>query len=102
MIVRDHNIPTDTSADDIACAVLDDKHDLEALLFFVVTTVACDSGGKGTCAGGEVHDFGTVEDNYFLVFVGGEGWRGGRRAFGGFAFVVFFTKRSFTLLLEIV
>jgi len=99
MIVCDHNIPTDTSSDDVASAVLDDKHDLEALLFFVVTTVACDSGGEGACAGSKIHDFGAVEDDYLLVFVGREGRRGGRGPFSCFTFVVFFPEGPFTLLL---
>lgn len=65
----------------------------------MVTTVACDSGGKGTCAGSEVHDLGTVEDDYFLVFVGRKRGRGGRGSFVGFAFVVLFAEGSFALLL---
>ena len=70
MIIRDHNITTDTPADNVPCAIFHDKYDLESLFFLVVTTVACDSGGQGTCAGSKVHDLGTIEDDYFLVFVG--------------------------------
>lgn len=99
MIVCDHNIPTDTSPNNVAGTVLDDEHDLEPLLFFVVATVACDSGGEGTCAGGKIHDFGTIEDDYFLVFVGGEGRRRGRGSFRGFPLVIFFPKGPFALLL---
>jgi len=61
-----------------------------------MTAITCDSCREGTLAGSKGDEFGTVEDDYFLGFVGGErgGWRG---SFICFAFVVFFAEGSFSL-----
>ena len=96
MIVCDHNIPAYTLSDEVTLRVFDDKDDFEALLFLVVAAIACDSGGERTCALREIDDFGTVENYYFLVFVGRYGGRG-RRTFVGFTFVVLFAEGSFAL-----
>ena len=62
----------------------------------MVTTVAGDACGEGALPGVEGDKFGTVEDNYFLGFVGGKG-RGWRGTFVCFAFIVFFAEGSFAL-----
>ena len=61
-----------------------------------MTAVTCDSCGQGALARGKGDEFRTVEDDYFLGFVSGEG-RGWRRTFACFAFVVFFAEGSLSL-----
>jgi hypothetical protein len=99
VVIGDHDVSRDTLSDYDACVVFYDEDDFEALFFFVVATVACDSGREGTCCLCEIHDFGTIEDDYFLVFIGREGrtWRGW--SFVRFPFIIFFAKGAFTLAL---
>jgi hypothetical protein len=96
MIVRNHDIPRKTSSNYCTSEIFYFEDNFETLFFFVVATVAGYSSWEGTLTGAEVDYFGTVEDYYFLVFVGGEWWAW-RGSFLGFSFVVFFAEGSFTL-----
>jgi hypothetical protein len=96
VIVRNHNIPRKTSSDHRTSEIFYFEDYLEALFFFVVAAVAGYACWEGTLTGCEIDYFGTVEDYYFLVFVGGEGWAW-RGSFLGFSFIVFFAEGSFAL-----
>jgi len=74
MVVCDHNIARDTLSYDVALGIFDYEDYFKPLLFFVVATVTCDPGRKGTCAGREVNDFRAIKNDDFLVFVCRE-WR---------------------------
>lgn len=96
MIVRNHDVITQGLANDPPLPILGHEHQHEPVLFIVVAAVACYAAGEGDGGGLEGLEFGTVEDDDALGFVGGGRTRGAG-FFRCFAFVVFVAVGSAAL-----